>query len=261
MPRSSLTAEGSRSHPGVLVLCEPDDVSALWAAAGLEERTGRTVDVVTAPMLTGARTWEHRIRGDVAEVEITLADGRRISSRRPRPVLNRLSIVPSHFLGAVEGSDRDYAVQELHALFLSWLWAHPGPMLNRPSPQFLGGHWRPAAGWAVLAARADLPTARYRLTSDDLLEDTPVSVPPGSGRAETVFVVAGQALAPSAVPSWLVEACQRLAALTGDDLVGVDVARVGGGSWEFVTASPIPNLYAGGERLVDVLAATLVGAA
>ncbi len=133
MSKSNLVAEQShRGHPGVLVLCEPHDESAMWVTAGLEERTARPVDVVTGPMLAGARTWEHRIRGDVAEVEITLEDGRRISSTRPRPVLNRLSFVWTHPLTPVASADRDYAMQEFHALFLSWLWAYPGPMLNRP---------------------------------------------------------------------------------------------------------------------------------
>jgi hypothetical protein len=262
MSKSNLVAEQShRGHPGVLILCEPHDESALWVAAGLEERTARPVDVVTGPMLTGARTWEHRIRGDVAEVEITLEDGHRISSTRPRPVLNRLSFVWTHPLTPVASADRDYAMQEFHALFLSWLWAYPGPMLNRPSPQFLGGHWRHPAAWAVLAAKAGLPTGRYRQTSDDWPESPRIPAPSSRGPVETVLVVAGQVLASPAVPAPMADACQRLAALTGDDLVGIDLVQAGSGSWEFVSASPIPSLFAGGNRLLDVLAAVLVAAA
>jgi hypothetical protein len=262
MLRANLVAERSHQrHPGVLVLCEPHDESALWVAAGLEKRTARPVDVVTGPMLMGARTWEHRIRGDVAEVEITLEDGRRISSTRPRPVLNRLSFVSTHPLPSVASADWDYAMQEFHALFLSWLWAYPGPMLNRPSSQFLGGHWRHPAAWAVLAAKAGLPTGRYRQTSDDWPESPRVPASPGRRPAQTVLVVAGQVLASPAVPAPMAEACQRLATLTGDDLVGIDLARAGSESWEFVSASPIPSLFAGGSRLLDVLAAVLVAAA
>jgi hypothetical protein len=261
-PKSNPVAERShQDHPGVFVLCEPNDESALWVAAGIQERMAGPVDVVTGPMLIGAGTWEHRIRGDVAEVEITLEDGRRISSLRPRPILNRMSVVSTPLFSAVASADRDYAVQEFHALFLSWLWAYPGLVLNRPSPQFLGGHWRTPAAWAVLAAKAGLPTAHYRYTSDDHPEDLHIPLPSAHRPVETVVVVAGQVLASPAVPTPLADACQRLAALSGDEVVGIDLARAGRGSWEFINASPSPSLLAGGERLLDVLVGVLLAAA
>lgn len=236
------------SHRQVLVLCEPHDASALWATAGLEQRTDR-VDIVTSPMFATARRWEHRIRGDVAEFEVTLADGRRISSNDPWPVLNRLSFVPGHHFATVEGDDRDYALQEFHALFLSWLTAYSGRMLNRPSPRFLGGHWRHPAAWAILAARAGLRVPPYRST------DGP-SVP--LERCETVFVVEGQVVAPSTVEAPALEACRRLAELSGDGLVGVELAPQEQGKCEFVSATPMPDLAKGGERLLDVLASVLL---
>lgn len=249
---------------GVLVLCEEHDASALWAAEGLRQRTMGPVDVVTGSMLAGALSWEHRIRGDVAEVEITLTDGRRISSGRPRPVLNRLSFVPTDRLEAAGDDDRHYASQELHALFLSWLWAHPGRMLNRPSPPFLAGHWRHPAAWAVLAARAGLPTVRYQQTSDD--PPGQAAFPAAYGRpatdhrpSETVFVVAGRVVPAPGVPGPALDACRWLAELAGDELLGIEIAATGGGRWEFVTATPLPDLRLGGPPLLNALASALGG--
>jgi hypothetical protein len=184
----------------VLVLCEAHDEPALWAAAGLERRVG-PVDVVTSPMFAAATTWEHRIRGDVAEFEITLADGRRISSASPRPVLNRLTFCPGDPFRAADGEDRDYALQEFHALFLSWLSAHPGPMLNRPSPQFLAGHWRHPSAWAVLAAKAGLVTPAYRHAGNGHRRGSSPPSGPVGGASETVFVVDSEVVAGPAVPS------------------------------------------------------------
>jgi hypothetical protein len=254
-----VTGEGRRPPPSsVLVLCEPHDTAALWAAEGLRRRVREAVDVVTGSMLIGAARWEHRLRGEVAEVDITLADGRRISSGHARPVLNRLRFVPSFQLASVAVGDRDYAAQEFQALFLSWLWAHPGPMLNRPSPQFLAGHWRHPAAWAVLAAKAGITTAPYRQRSDDPPAEP--AVPSAAGRqpsgrpSVTVFVVGGQVVASQAVASPLLDACRRLAELAGDDLVGIELARGERGRWEFVSATPIPDLHAGGEPLLDAFA-------
>jgi hypothetical protein len=235
---------------GVLVLCEPYDTSALWTAAGLARRTSSQVDVVTGDMLGDARTWEHRVRGDVWEVEITLGDDRRISSQSPRAVLNRLSFAPSERLRRVGGEDADYAVQEFQALFLSWLTALPGPMLNRPSPQFLAGHWRNPAGWAVLAARAGLATVPLRSTAGEQ---------PPLGEV-TVLVVMQRIVAPPGVPGSVLDACLRLAALSGDDLLGIQLTPADDPPWRFAGATPRPELTPGGDDLLDLLADVLAGA-
>ena len=244
---------------GVLVLCEPYDTSALWAAAGLARRIDGPVDVVTGPMLGAARTWQHRIRGDVAEIEITLGDDRRISDQHPRAVLNRLSYAPAERLRQVGGEDADYAVQEFQALFLSWLTALPGPMLNRPSPQFLAGHWRNPAGWAVLAAQAGLATVPFRRRSDDA--DDLAQRYPNDPRGVTVFVVLRRIVAPPGVPEAVLDACLRLGALSGDDLLGIQLAPAADPRWRFVSATPLPELTAGGDGLLDLIADVLAGVA
>jgi hypothetical protein len=260
MPSNGVTGEGGHTRrSGVLVLCEPHDVSARWAADGLRHRTTGPVDLVTGSMLARAPRVEHRIRGDAAEVDITLADDRRISSSHARPVLNRLSFVAIDPRAPVDRDDLDYAVQEFHALFLSWLWALPGPMLNRPTPQFLAGHWRQPAAWAVLAAQAGLSTAPYRRRSDDLLAAEPVVQLTSPWRASRpsavmVFVVGGQVVPERAVPPPTLDACRRLAELAGDDLLGIELAPAADGRWEYIAATPVPDLQAGGEPLLDALA-------
>jgi len=143
----------------ILVLCDTGDDGAYWAAEGLSAR-GRQVTLVTAEALAGAEAVEHRLGGrDAAApvVAIRLRDGRRIASDIPAAVLNRLSFLPPAAPGQVAEDDRDYAVQEMNALSLSWLAALPGPVVNRPTPQGLGGAWRHPAHWIALAARAGLP--------------------------------------------------------------------------------------------------------
>ena len=96
----------------VLILCEEADLVAAWAAGGLRQR-GLNPDVVTGMDLAAAGRLEHRVGGCGAAFELELADGRRLSSRTVKGLLNRLSFVPSACLRRMGGPDRDYAVQEI----------------------------------------------------------------------------------------------------------------------------------------------------
>src|SRR5215813_6254847 len=126
----------------VYVFCEAFDLPALWAAGRLRSRGVRT-EIFSAQLLEAALSWNHSITSDGdAHVELVLADGRTISSaREPAGVLNRLLQVPRSRIDQVGGEDKEYATQEMSALFLSWLSAWPGPMINKPRPEGLCGRW------------------------------------------------------------------------------------------------------------------------
>lgn len=238
----------------IRVLCDVYDAAALWSAARLRER-GHPVDVVTASHLDTATRWEHRIgRSGKASIAIELADGRRLSDRDGAAVLNRLTFVPTDRVNAVAGADRDYAVQEMNALFLSWLHALPGPMLNRPTTQGLGGNWRHPSTWTLLAGRAGLAARPYRQACDS--DPNAVWAPQPVHGTVTVFAVAGRLVAPPTVPAATREGCLRLARLAGEALLGIDLIERAQ-RWEFLGASPRPDLFQGGEPLIDALAQAL----
>jgi hypothetical protein len=234
----------------ILVLCETFDSAAFWAADSLRSR-GADVSIVTTSDLEGAIRWEHRVgRSGAATIDVELMDGRRVGSREPMGVLNRLSFVPTARLNAIAGTDCSYAIQEMNAFFLSWLNALPGPVLNRPKPQGLGGNWRHPSAWAVLAGRAGLLSAPY---SQSCESDPDVawlqSRPP---EATTVFVIGRQAVVARGLPARVEEACVRLAQAASEDLLGIDFLH-----GCFIGASPRPDLQLGGDKLVDVLADAL----
>jgi hypothetical protein len=235
----------------VLVLCEESDLAALWAASRLQAR-GLTVEIVTGADLAAAERWEHRVGRSGVTLDLTLAGGRRLSSAEVKGGLNRLSFLPSAWVQRIGGAYRDYAIQEMHALYLSWLHALPGPLLNRPPPQGLCGNWRHPSAWAALAARVGLPVAPYRQSSDDDPAELwqPVKVPP----AATGFVVGQRVIAPSEVPAHWHEACRCLARVAGATLLGIDFAPGAQDGWEFSGASVMPDLVRGGEPLTDALA-------
>ena len=239
----------------VRVFCEITDLAALWAARRLASR-GIEIDIVTAPVLGSALKWDHRLtrEGDVRSC-LELGDGRVLSSDNPFAVLNRLSWVPTDRLDRVAGADRDYAVQEMNALLLSWMHALPGPVINRPTPQGLGGNWRDRSVWSSLAFQAGLPAASYRQSCTD----GPTEMwPPGRSQlVVTVFVVGNRVVAPPIVPAEVREGCLRLMRMTRETLLGIDFAPTVDKRLEWVGASPLPDLTRGTEPLIDALAEAL----
>jgi len=237
----------------ILVLCEEYDLAATWAAERLRER-GLAITVVTGAALAAAR-WEHRVGRAGARLEFRLAGGERICSGEIGGVLNRLCFLPSAWLQRIGGPDRDYAVQEMLALYLSWLHAMTGPVLNPATPQGLCGNWRHPSVWAVLAGRSGLPTSPYRQTSAD--DPDLYWQAAGAPGPATAFVAGSRALLPPDLPAPLRAACLRLARQAGTPLLGIDFSPAADGTWRFTGASVMPNLVRGGEKLADDLAEAL----
>jgi hypothetical protein len=235
----------------VLVICEESDRGVFWAADHLRSQ-GMPVEIVTGTDLAAAKRWEHRVGQAGVGFELELADGRHFSSLGIKGVLNRLPYLPAAWIQRVGGLDRDYAIQEMYAFYLSWLHSLPGPLLNSPTPQGLCGNWRHPSVWAALAGRAGLPTPTYRQSSDDD-PDTfwkPATVP----SPMTVFVVSENAIGPPMLPQQFRDPCVRLATAAGVALLGIDFTVSPAGEWWFAGASVMPDLYRGGEPLIAALA-------
>jgi hypothetical protein len=193
------------------------------------------------------------VNGQVGSA-VTLPDGRTLSFGPEDSILNRLVYPPTQRIDRVAGSDRDYAVQEMNALYLSWLFSLPGKVVNRPTPQGLSGSALHPSQWTALAREAGLPVAVWRQSDED---DPNQLWLPRQG-AFTVFAVGEEIVAPDGLAPNIVEGCKALARRSGATLLGIDLAaRADNSSWEFVGASSVPSLIHGGERLADALVALL----
>lgn len=226
----------------------PDDIAALWVARGLAARGLRPLQVVTGEALAYNQRLEHRLVGGRATVKITLADGRVIESATVRGTLNRLQAVPGAHL-RTNLKDREYAEQELYALYLSWLHSLPGEMLNRPSPLGLCGEWRHPCEWVWLANQAGLETEPYGQSEFRAAPPFRMSV---TRRDHTVIVVDNVCCGFPA-PENIEVGCTRLAKLATTRLLGVGFDVSPSGKWMFREATPFPELQLGGNKLQDAL--------
>lgn len=220
---------------------------------------------MTTEDLACATRWAHRL-GSTVTAEVTLADGRTISSSALRGVLNRLVHPAWPQLGQARTEDREYAAQEMMALYMSWLRCLSAPVLNPPTPQGLSGYWRHDSQWAVLAAEAGLRTPTYRMGSGQ--PEGGWSIPHGDPDADTDdagdaadergvrLVVVGEAVVGDVTQPDVVHACRRLARLSATPLLGVDLVEEGG-AWTFVHATPQPELRAWGDAFLAALVQAL----
>ncbi len=240
-----------------LVLSSSTDASAHWAYGGLRARGFAPLEMISAEALAYSQRWEHRLGSDGVGISLTLSDGRTISNGEVRGVLNRLTYVPTQHLFVTR--DHDYMSQEFTAFFMSWLYALPQPVLNRPTPQGLCGPWRHVSEWVLLASQAGLPTLPFRQSSLDTINEMKVErkvFPAGTPIIQTI-TVGSHVSSPQKMPPEIDEGCRRLAAMTGTALLGVDFARTPAGAWAFAGATPVPDLRPGGEPLLDALATAL----
>jgi hypothetical protein len=236
-----------------LVLCTATDIAALTVARGLVTRGLQPLEIISAEELACNLRFEHRLTTGACSVHITLADGRVINSAAVRGTLNRLHAIPYAHLRTANATDRQYAEQELFALYLSWLNALPGVMLNRPSPQGLCGDWRHPAEWAWLANRSGLATARYQQSE----AHNPVTFYPIETRTTRTLIVVNGACYGAEAPQRVADGCSRLAELSETPLLGCDFSLSPSGDWIFSNASPLPDLRKGGASLQTAIADAL----
>jgi hypothetical protein len=213
------------------------------------------IDLVTSAALARARSWEFRLGSAGSQVDVALDDGRRLRSADICGVLNRLVCAPDEIVRHVVAEDRDYAAAELMAFYLGWLRSLRG-MINMPTPQGLCGSWRHASEWSVLAARAGLAVPVLRQSSRAPLADGFRSLAPAAAPMRNVIVLRNE-LHGAAVSGPVGAACRKLAVLSGIELLGIDLFESEEGALMFAHATPLPDLTAGGDALIDGLVRAL----
>ena len=228
-----------------LVLSEPDDRSALWASQGLEARGLAPLDIVTPQSLVSALRWEHRLGRDGLSARVGLHTGKTLDYSTLRGVFNRIAHLSPDLFAHAAPDDRMYAMQEMNALFMSWLTAAPCPVLNRPGAQGLCGQWRHPSEWVAMAHEAGLPTAPYRQTSA-MEAATPAAA------TRMVLVVGARAFGLD-MPGEIAQGCIRLAHRVGLGVAGFQFTS----AWQLAGATPQPDLRSGGEPALDALAQAL----
>lgn len=239
-----------------LLLCSASDFPGLWAYQGLRGAGLPSLEIITSETLAYCSHWEHRVGASGASVAFTLPDGRRVHDTQIDGVFNRLLVPPQELIDQAAPEDRDYALQENTALYLSWLYGLACPVLNRPTPQGLSGRWWHTSEWALLAHQAGFAVPAFRQTPDDPPERGYISLAPSDAAVTRVVTLDGEIFG-TALPPSVHDHCTRLAKLSHTRLLGIDLFATPEDPWTFAFATPLPDLQAGGPALLECIADAL----
>lgn len=239
-----------------LVICEPSDDSAIWAAEGLRGLGVDPLVLITSDQLARADRWAYQIGRRGADLVVDLSDGRRIDTQEIQGTLNRLVRPPNALRSDVAPADREYASNELASFFLAWLASLPPPVINPATAEGLAGPWRSQSHWVWLANRAGL-VAQIKITTRKIAS----SIPPGEQdgfSADDIrwAIVVGGSVTGGELPASIQASCLRLAEVSETPLLGVAL-RADHDRLYFAAATPLPDLRLGGDQLLSALAQEL----
>lgn len=237
-----------------LVLSAPEDESAYLMAERLRTHGLAPLIHASAEDLGRAR-WCYRTGGEAEASEITLPGGEVIASSSLRGVLNRLYAVPASALAQVERADRDYAREELYAMYTSWLYGLACPVINRAGAIGLCGNWPDRSWWRARAFSAGLPTDVYFWQAGADYDAYALTCE-GDASMESVTLLDGQVIGGD-LPPELASACARFAEYTGSRLLGLVFSVHPVAGWRLLDANPMPDLAMAGTALVEALARAL----
>ena len=102
-----------------VVLCEVNDLAALWAYQGLAQQGLEPLELVSSEALSYSLRWNYTVGSERANINIELSNGKTLKGNEIRGVLNRMLYVHTEHLA--KSPDREYAIQEYNALFLTGL--------------------------------------------------------------------------------------------------------------------------------------------
>ena len=229
----------------LIFLCTPGDMSARWFVAELRRRHGVAAQIVTPQELVYAPDMQHRLDGAEATSSVTLKTHGTLDSASITGLVNRVDFLPDAHLATVNATDRSYMLQELLAIWSSWISALPCPVINRPTATSMAGPMYHPAIWCHNAAAVGLPVAHMVYDTDlpDPVTPTPV---------QSAIICQGQCHSTS-VPAYLFGACCDLAAYVGLDMVELFFGSGPNGT-VFSYASPIPDLSHANAGLIDQVA-------
>lgn len=233
-----------------VILCHPDDRSALWLAQTLGAHA-EDVTLVSVEELVFSRSIVHRMtsRGDTGSVR--LADGRILRPESIDGLVNRVRYLPTQHFAHADADERAYATAELSAFLLAWLNGISGRVLNPPRPFALGGGVMYPTAVTHAAATAGLPAGPWRDGTSG--HDGAGPRPPIT---HAVTVLDNRVYGPL-LPRRMQDGCVRLSVLLGVPLLQVLLHQAPGSEWRFVDATPLVDFQAGGPSLARDLARAL----
>lgn len=225
----------------ICVLCDREDVDALWLAHALSQ-SGEDVDCVLPGELVHGSTLSYRIGADGTVSTLRTRDGLNLNGDSLGLVINRIRELPAGPSDPVTG-DGLYLAEERRAVIAAWLRSLPCPVLNPPRASTLGGPSFSIPVWRTIARRHGLRIRPWHHCA----QETPAQ------RSLCGIVVGDRFIDPSGdLPPANAAALVAMARHVGAPVLGATFVPCVD-DWEFLDATPLPPFASGGQALVDAV--------
>lgn len=156
----------------ILILAHAQDEAAQWLFNRLSSKHSDILLLSDLDLLE-ATQWFHYLSNDKTETSFHLKNGQKIELGNVEMVINRLQyIYPVHWAGSSD-KERNYAQQEYHAFFASWLLAFKGVLYNPPTVNTLCGTNPGKIVWLSMAKSSGfrIPENSFYVNSDNNIFD------------------------------------------------------------------------------------------
>lgn len=231
----------------IIILCEPDDTSALWLASELELRERDCRILLPEELIVDSRL-SLRLGSKGTSACVQLADGMLLDHNSTTAIVNRMQRFPVPVMDNASEHDIVYASEEARAAIVAWCSSLTCPILSPPTPYGPAGNSASDLVWRFRAASLGISTEDLTIGSCSI------------GQAEHqyehyVLKIGNRMLIPvgSKQSSTAASAAQCLADYYSEALFTARFRLLPHDEALFLGIETLPNLRAFGTPVVDAL--------
>jgi hypothetical protein len=221
----------------ILIFAHKWDESAQWLFTQLSAEY-KDVLLLTDLNLIEATHWHHYLSSNNTETSFQLKEGRKIELANAHMIINRLQYVyPMHWAGSAD-KERNYAQQEYHAFFASWLHSYDGILYNPPSVSSLCGTNPEKSVWLSMAENSGfiIPENSFYINSDNNVANDIFFH--HNGEIKITLVLDQEVVN---APPHCVDTCINLSSRANLPLLCIYFIKNKSGEWFFAGATPLPD--------------------
>ena len=221
----------------ILILAHTQDEPAQWLFNRLS--SGQSEILLLSDLdLLEATQWLHYLSNNKTETSFCLKNGQKVELAKVQMIINRLQyIYPVHWTGSSD-KERNYAQQEYHAFFASWLQAYQGILYNPPTVNSLCGTNPGKIVWLSMAKISGfrIPENSFYVNSDNNISDDILFR--ASSELKIAVVLDHEVIN---APLAYINACLRLSGKTNLPLLCIYFIKDQQNNWSVAGATPLPD--------------------
>ncbi len=242
-----------------VIFCNKEDMEAAWLYEQLTTDPKADIEILFIEDLYYCKDWKLKINDQLSFAQVTLANGRIISTKNVTLFLNRVNIISHPFWKMKDLADQLYFEQEWNAFLLGWLKAFEAVLINPVNPYCLSGYSGNSIATSLLAYKAGFKIKEQEYSLNDENIDHLYFQNIDAGTA-SILVYNKKSYCSISLSS-LAEQCLNLASLCHCNLMEIFIEKERNGEFIFLTANSLPAFSKYAHSFVNALRCAIIHSA